>query len=177
MWLPVPFFSDYEASTDGKIRSLERTIVQSNGIRRTFPSKTLKPGLNAKNYQIVTLIGPDRQKYTRFVHRIILETFDRPRNPDEECCHCDGNPQNNNIDNIYWGTPADNMRDKIAHGTAVRGERVGNSVLKEHQVCSIFEKATAGASMNALAVEYGVSRQTIEAIKYRKRWKWLLPQI
>ena len=27
--------------------------------------------------------------------------------------------------------------------------------------------------MDALASEYGVSRQTIEAIKYQRNWKWL----
>ena len=177
MWRSVPEFPDYEASTDGQIRSLERVILQKNDRLRKFPSKVLKPGLNTRGYHIVTLIGPDRSRNTRPVHRIILETFDRPRKEGEECRHLDGNHQNNALTNICWGTPRENMDDKIAHGTYVRGERVGNSVLSEQDVCSIFRKASAGASMDALASEYGVSRQTIEAIKYQRNWKWLTDQI
>jgi len=173
VWLPIPLFPDYEASTDGRIRSLERTVKQTNGSTRTFPSKVLKPGYNKKGYAIVTLIGPDRSRNTRLVHRLILETYHRPRWDGEECCHVDGNPSNNHIDNIYWGTPADNMKDKIAHGTYVRGERVGNSVLTEEQVLKIYEITRQPCNLDDLAAEYGVSRSGIEAIKYRKYWKWL----
>ena len=177
MWRSVPEFPDYEASTDGQIRSLERTIKQVNGSYRTFRSKILKPGKNTRGYHIVTLIAPDRSRNTRPIHRLILETYDRPRREGEECRHLDGNNQNNALTNICWGTPGENMNDKIAHGTYVRGEKVGNSVLTEDQVCSIYQKAHAGTSMDALADEYGVSRQSIEAIKYQRNWKWLTDQI
>jgi hypothetical protein len=177
MWRQVPGFPDYEASTDGLIRSLERTIKQSNGSLRTFPSKVLKPGKNRRNYFIVSLIAPDRSHNTRSVHRLILETFVGPRPEGLECRHLDGNHQNNNLINLCWGTPGDNMADKIAHGTYVRGEKVGNSVLTEAHVCSIYMKAHTGAQMDALAKEYGVSRQSIEAIKYQRNWKWLTDQI
>jgi len=177
MWRRVPGFPDYEASSDGQIRSVERVIQQKNGSKRKFPSKVLTPGLNTRGYHIVTLIGPDRSRNTRPIHRIVLETFDRPRKEGEECRHLDGNHQNNALTNICWGTPRENMDDKIAHGTYVRGERVGNSVLKEDQVCSIYRKAHAGASMDDLAKEYGISRQSIEAIKYQRNWKWLTDRI
>ena len=177
MWRQIPNFPDYEASTEGQIRSLERTITQSNGSLRTFPSKVLKPGKNTRGYLIVTLIAPDRSRNTRSVHRLMLETFVGPRPEDLECRHLDGNHQNNTLVNLCWGTSGDNMADKIAHGTYVRGEKVGNSVLTEAHVCSIYKKAHAGAQMDALAEEYGVTRQSIEAIKYRRNWKWLTDQI
>ena len=177
MWRSVPEFPDYEASTDGQIRSLERVILQKNGSYRKFSSKVLKPGFNTRGYMIVTLIGPDRSRNTRPVHRVVLETFDRPRKEGEECRHLDGDQWNNALTNICWGTPGENMDDKIAHGTYVHGEKVGNSVLKEDQVCSIYRKAHSGTSIGDLVEEYGVSRSTIEAIKYQRNWKWLTDQI
>ena len=173
MWKPIPNFPVYEASTEGQVRSLERVIEQSNGSRRRFPSKVLKPALNARGYEIVTLADEHRRHHTRPIHRLVLETFVGPRGEGQECCHQDGNRRNNHLTNLSWGTPSDNMADKIRHGTAVRGERVGNSVLKEHQILKIYAQTHAGASLDDLATEYGVSRPTIEAIKYGTNWKWL----
>ena len=65
------------------------------------------------------------------------------------------------------------MKDKIAHGTYVRGERVGNSVLTEEQVLKIYEITRQPCNLDDLAAEYGVSRSAIEAIKYRYNWTWL----
>jgi hypothetical protein len=172
-WKAIPGFSSYEASTDGNIRSVERTITQRNGSVRKFKARVLKPGRDRKGYLHVTLCDEHRRHHTKKVHALVLETFCRPRLEGEECRHLDGKKLNNCIENLYWGTSAENMADKIEHGTYVRGERVGNSVLKEDQVVLIYTRAHNGEPMDDLATEYGVSRQTIEAIKYRRIWKWL----
>ena len=174
-WRPIPGFPRYEASTDGRIRSVERVILKKDGKRQPFPSVVLTPRAGKKGkYQVITLIN-EKGRTTRHIHRVILETFDRPRREGEECRHLDGNHQNNALTNICWGTKKENNDDKITHGTVARGSRVNTCVLNEAQVCTIFEKAHSGTPHKQLAAEFGVSVQTVEKIKYRKSWKWLLP--
>ena len=176
-WRPIPDFPHYEASTDGQIRSVERVILRKDGKRQPCPSKILVPrtGKN-KKYQVITLRN-EKSRVTRSIHRTILETFDRPRREGEECRHLDGDTTNNALSNLCWGTHEENINDKITHGTVARGTRVNTCVLNEAEVCTIFEKAHSGTPHKQLAAEFGVSVQTVEKIKYRKSWKWLLPPI
>jgi len=37
--------------------------------------------------------------------------------PGEVCRHLNGNPHDNRLDNLSWGTPSENMLDKARHGT------------------------------------------------------------
>ena len=50
------------------------------------------------------------------VHRLVLRAFVGP--PTEElciACHGDGDPTNNTLENLRWGTPADNADDLMHH--------------------------------------------------------------
>ena len=42
-WSPIPGYPHYEASTDGQIRSLERTILSTKRKTTTFPLQSLDP--------------------------------------------------------------------------------------------------------------------------------------
>lgn len=33
------------------------------------------------------------------------------------CRHLNGNPYDNRLENLAWGTPSENMLDKVRHGT------------------------------------------------------------
>ncbi len=58
----------------------------------------------------------DGKSYYRLLHRLVLETFIGPCPDRMECCHKDGNKQNNSVGNLYWGTRVDNTADNIRHG-------------------------------------------------------------
>jgi hypothetical protein len=178
MWKAVPGFEGlYEASTDGQIRSLDRivTYTKRDGrlVERRYKGKTLVPGLNARGYEIVTLCSPDNKHHTKAVHRLVLETFVRPRKDSEECRHLDGNIRNNRLDNLCWGTSKENMADKVAHGTWVRGSRVGNSRLTEVQVREIKARLAQKEAHRSIALDYGVKTVTISAISAGRNWAWL----
>lgn len=177
MWKPIPGYETaYEASIEGQIRSLERivTYTRRDGrcVERKYPSKVLKPGLNSRGYEIVTLCDPDNHN-TRAVHRLILETFVGPKKPGQECRHLDGNIRNNALTNLCWGTAAENMADKIAHGTWVRGSRVGNSRLTEQQVREIKARLAQKESHASIALDYDVKTVTISAISSGRNWSWI----
>lgn len=40
-----------------------------------------------------------------------------------EVCHNDGNPENNRVENLRYGTRSDNMRDKRKHGTCYNSNK------------------------------------------------------
>lgn len=178
MWKPIPGYeTSYEASTDGQIRSLERlvTYTRRDGrcVERKYPTKVLKPGLNSRGYEIVTLCDANNRHHTRAVHRLVLETYVGPKQQGQECRHLDGNIRNNALTNLCWGTAAENMADKIAHGTWVRGSRVGNSRLTEQQVREIKARLTEKESHASIALDYGVKTVTISAISSGRNWSWI----
>jgi hypothetical protein len=142
-------------------------------VERKYPTKVLKPGLNSRGYEIVSLCDADNRHHTRAVHRLVLETFTGPKQIGQECRHLDGNIRNNALTNLRWGTAAENMADKIAHGTWVRGSRVGNSRLTEQQVREIKARLTQKEPHASIALEYGVKTVTISAISSGRNWSWI----
>lgn len=72
------------------------------------------------------------------IHRLVLKTFDRLPRKGEECRHLDGNPFNNHISNLKWGTTKDNCYDKLKHGTFPRGENQPNTILTDNLVLKIY---------------------------------------
>lgn len=177
-WLPVLGFEGlYEVSHTGLVRSLDRTVTYTRPtdgreIKRFYKSKILKPGYN-RGYPLVTLCDRDNKHHTRQVHDLVLSAFHRPKYPGEECRHLDGQRNNNHIDNLCWGTAADNMSDKIRHETYVRGSRVGNSKLKAKDIHEIRVRLEAGDTHADIAKDYKVSPATITAINTKRIWKWL----
>ena len=91
------FGGAYEASNDGLIRR-----TGSDEIRKQFKT--------GNGYQIINVFV-DGKHHTGLVHRLVASAF--IPNPDQkkEVNHIDGNKQNNNISNLEWVTP----RENIAH--------------------------------------------------------------
>jgi len=54
------------------------------------------------------------------VHQLVLEAFRGMCPIGEEACHYDGNPHNNNLDNLRWDTRISNQNDKKKHGRAAK---------------------------------------------------------
>lgn len=67
-------------------------------------------------HQVVDLYinGKRRHKYLAV---LVAEAFIPNPNNYPEVCHKDGNPYNNHVSNLKWGTHADNMNDAKRHGT------------------------------------------------------------
>ena len=87
--------------------------------------------------------------------------------------HCD-NPPCVNLEHLFLGTQKDNMadmigkgRDNLSHG--FHGENHPRARLNWRQVCDIRSRPEERA--RALAIEYGVSRHTIAAIRCGRNWK------
>ena len=112
IWKDIPGFEGgYQASTLGRIRSLDRTIVR--GASRTrgpyrahLKGKILVQVTGTKGYQFVPL---GKANPSNSVHRIIAKTF--LPNPDNKPMinHIDGNVKNNRVENLEWCTNQENQ--------------------------------------------------------------------
>jgi hypothetical protein len=178
-WRPVSGHEGlYEVSNLGRVKSLDRELPDKNGILKRFQGKVLKNILKKNlhgSYMIVRLPKTGGGHSNRYVAHLVLEAFDCPRPNGMECCHCDGNSLNNNIDNLRWGTPKENSNDKYEHGTILWGSKNHQAKLAEHQVIEIRGKYTCHpsgtASYRELANQYGVPTQLIGRIVRRERWR------
>jgi hypothetical protein len=168
-WKPVVGYEGvYEVSTFGRVKSLGRWVRANSGWRKTEVCY-FSPSLSgrSKKYKRVLLRNPDKQ---RPVHQLVLEAFVGPRPENCEVRHLDGDPSNNRLDNLAWGTKAENQADKLRHGTILRGTANPANKLSEADVLAI---RASNKKQVDLAQVYGVSQPIISAILLRKIWKHL----
>lgn len=112
-WLPVPGYSGaYEASDKGRVRALDRVTDRGRRWRGQMMTPTSMP----RGYQVVSLWRNGKQE-TALVHRLVLFAFVGPEPEGMEGLHADGNPGNNSLSNLRWGTHSENQLEQVAHGT------------------------------------------------------------
>ncbi len=104
-WRPVVGHEDrYEVSSLGEIRN-----------RRT--GRTLKPYLADKGGHLKVSLSKPSVVRNAYVHRIVAIAHTGPPPIGMECRHLDGDPTNNSVANLAWGTRSQNVLDAVAHGT------------------------------------------------------------
>jgi hypothetical protein len=166
-WRAVPKFEGkYEASTEGRVRSLPRQTAAG-----VLGGRVLHPTVEKNGYLRVTL-SVSGVRHREFLHRIILRTFVGECPKGWQCRHLDGNKSNCRLANLAWGTPKENASDRMSHGTHVdnRGERHGNSKITNAQAAEIKLARQSGRSLNDVAAEFGVSPPTVSRISNGKGW-------
>lgn len=149
IWKP---WKNYEVSDTG--------LVRKNG-------KLKKPSLRQDGYLHVGIVEPGLKPRKVFLHRLVLEAFVGPRPEGMQCRHIDGNPLNNNLSNLCWGTQAENEADKIKHGTHMSGTKIPSSKLNAAQVVEIRR---SNLTQRELARIYGVGQAQISRIKRGVHW-------
>lgn len=80
-------------------------------------------------YQAVKL---NRKRF--LIHTLVLEAFVGPRPEGAVCCHIDGDPTNNHVTNLRWGSYSDNNHDLVRHGTHFQASKTHCS--KGHEYTS-----------------------------------------
>ncbi len=111
----------YEVSNYCAIRSMGRYALATNAsgteFRRWLDPRTMRPSINSGGYYVVTLAANDGVSRRHSVHVLVAAAFIGPRPAGHLVRHLDGNPRNNWVANLQYGTVSDNMLDSVAHGT------------------------------------------------------------
>jgi hypothetical protein len=166
-WRPVPGHKDYEASSLGRVRSVERWITRSDGRRRFWPSVILRPTKQG-NYLKVAL-GANN---TMAVHIVVCSAF-HGRRPAEKhsVAHWNGDCHDNRAANLRWATVAENHADKARHGTSSAGSRNGFAKFTEADIRTIRALRADGTSIKSLSERFATHRVNISRIVHRVIWQ------
>ena len=163
LWMKAKGYEDYlEVSNLGRVRSIDRTIIRSDGKKHTHMGKLKKLTKNPKGYLRVSVL--DRQKNLKkgpLVHRLVAQTFiPNPENK-PEVNHKDGNKSNCSVHNLEWNTSSENTQHAIDTGLM-------NTKLTKDDVLFIRK---SNLKQKELAEMFNVNQSNISLIKNRINWK------
>ena len=163
---PIADYPGYFVGSDGTVWS-----TRTRGNRhRVSPWHLLRPG-RRKNWRIVSLCHATGH-WSVAIHRIVLEAFVGPCPPGMECRHLNGDGADNRLENLTWGTHAENTTDRARHGHDRRGEAHAMARLTEKAVQQIRRLHASGKWTGvALAKRFGVCRSTNSFIVTGQTWK------
>lgn len=157
----------YEVSDLGRVRSLPNSRRRSELILKQ--QANVKSGHMVVNLTLTKSDGGWVQKI-HYVHSLVLSAFSGECPLGHEGCHNDGNPSNNTLDNLRWGTRVSNQADRVTHGVSNRGDRNGKAKFTEADVRVIKARLITGDSVGRIAKDYGVTHGAISNINNKRTW-------
>jgi len=167
VWRAVDNFPLYEVSNFGQVRSWNACGTGLADKPRIMRCKT-----TSQSRHLHVGIRKNNKTHYFSVHKLVLEAFVAMRPEGMECCHNDGNPRNNRVENLRWDTTESNQRDRRRHGTDNGGERNGHAKLTEDEVKEIIQLGKTGKYLyRTLAAKFNVSRMTVSRVIQGKTWK------
>ena len=176
LWRPIPGWEgSYEVSDQGRVRSLDRWVVNVLGHKRFFRGLLLTPGAGSHGYLEVTLSRPSHNS-DRLVHRLVMLAFVGPCPARHEVAHGNGCPTDNRLANLRYDTRTGNSMDKFAHGSQPEGEGCPHAKLTADQALAIYRQRQqpygfGRQTQRRLATEYGCSEGSIASIWRGKSWR------
>lgn len=113
---------------------------------------------------------------TVFIHRLLCETFIPNPNNYPLVRHLNDVKTDNRLENLSWGTRADNGSDASKNGRydgngGELGEDNNFAKLCEDDIVDIRCLRSYGASLRDLASLFGVTKANVHSICLRKTWK------
>lgn len=171
-WKSIPGYEGfYEASTMGRIRSVDRIVLAYNArgrrlVEQKRQGKILIRANPDKTGYLTTCLCRDGKSKTKRVNSLICAAFHGPAPAGMICCHWDGNKLNNKPDNLRWDTHKANQEDRLRHGTDLRGSEIGTAKLSTDQVAEI----RAGMRQKDALRKFGIGKSQFYRIKRGESW-------
>lgn len=160
-WKDIKGFEGiYQASTFGRIRSLDRCFY-----RKTDSAPYYKEGIirnlwqNEKGYLFVTLYDSEHNVSSHAVHRLIAETFIENDDPEHKVCinhKIEWETYNNCVDNLEWCTPKYNAN----YGTGAQRGAASMIATKQSQVPDVYQYTSDGDFVGAYTCCADAARKT-----------------
>ena len=162
----------YQVSNTGIVRRLKHWVTNSglqNATGYFVPEMILKQQLDTKGYYQVSLSKEGKVKVWS-VHRLVMLAFVGELPAGMETRHLNSNKLDNRLENLAYGTKAENMQDAVKVGTLV----FSRSKLTQEDVMAI---ASDTRSNREIAKAFGCHVGTVQAIKTGKSFKGFTGEI
>jgi hypothetical protein len=153
-WCAIPGYKKYLVSQYGEIFS-------------TKTNKNIKPIVHDRRGHLYFF--PTRG-VRLYIHRAVLYAFIGECPVGMECRHLDGNPKNNNLCNLKWGTRLENAHDTTRHGHRHTGQHAAFSTMSNENAQQVRQLRKQGTTYRAIADIFNVSHTTIIKIAKGKRY-------
>lgn len=169
-WATIPRFSNYMVSSAGdfvsrKGRTGPKCVMAFDGWHY------MKPYTSRSGYRTIQMFDDDGKLRHMRCGRAVLSTFVGEPGPGMECCHGDGNRANDALENLRWGTHADNEADRRLHGMVIVGERHANAKMTDSKAAEVIHRLFHGESASRIARDVGVTKQAVISIRMGRTWK------
>lgn len=159
LWKDIEGFSDYQASSFGRIKRKAGIRKSCYGSKAKVKEKILKLQLKAEYYYI-RLYG----KYDKRVSRLVATAFYGPSTL--EVNHKDGNKLNNFVHNLEYLTKSDNI--KHAYRTGLFKSPAAK--IDKEKVKIIRQQLIMGKKQIDIANDLGISPWIVSRIKCHKAY-------
>ena len=182
VWKTIPNSNGkYEVSSLGNIRSIGGYITNNiHGGKRFSKGRILSQKTKSNGYKEVNLYFETQKGVSKYVHRLVVETFIGEIPKGYEINHIDGDKANNIINNLEIVTRKENsfhsyhiLNNPIP---SYVGEEHPNTKLTDEDVLRIRKEYKKGENYSSLYEEYSdrISLSSFRKILYGNTWKHLL---
>lgn len=160
-------FDGYFVTTSGEIYSNKRGSLKK---RKTF--------IDSSKYKRIQLRNNQGNLKNLLVHRLVALTFIPNDNHTLEVNHKNGDKLDNRVENLEWLSRSDNLKHAFENNLKTcSGSSNSRSILSEKQVLEIYSNLLQGSRVVDQARLYGVTNGTINSIKYKDNWNFLLKHL
>jgi hypothetical protein len=179
LWVKVPIaeYKDfYEVSNQGRIKSLERVIIEKTGKHRIKKEKIVT-AKQSGNYLGITLHGNTETKRF-YIHRLVAMAF--ISNPSNKDCvnHLNRDKHDNRASNLEWVTYKENtshaLESRDWDSPAPKGEACHSAKVTEQDVVFIRENWEPGQTV-AYAKQFKVTHAAMSRIIKGITWRHVKP--
>lgn len=158
----------YGASADGRIWTKRYRGRASKSRRQDWIE--MKQFLSFHGYYCVNLYSGGNRRQ-RKVHQLVLETFVGPCPIGMQACHKNDCKHDNTLTNLYFGTPEQNMADKMANGRVPEGEAHYGAKFREDDIRLIRQRRASGEKLAEIANAFNTTIAHISNICNKRIWR------
>jgi hypothetical protein len=116
----------YEVSSLGRVKAVSREWQQKAKSGKLYKyskaERMLRPGKMPGGHLSVSL----GRKNSRTVHSLVMQAFVGFPPANMEILHINGDPSDNRLDNLRYGTRSENILDAVKHGTWMSEARLAH---------------------------------------------------
>lgn len=149
----IPGYPGYQITRQGKVFSYRSRFQEK---------RELKGYVREKGYRHVMLSSNGKRKNLKVARLVLIAFVGPPPYPEAHSRHLDGNAKNDNLENLAWGTPQQNIDDQ----KSIREDKMKPGI--RGHVSS--RQAAEHLGISACQVTRYCKDGSLESVKLEGRW-------